>query len=224
MAKRRTTLSKKEERINRVYEFIRGYLLEEGFAPAIRDICEGCSIKSTSTVHAYLKELCQAGRIAYHTGKRRAITIPDLDFAADEENIPPEEPADPDDIIGYPLLGTVTAGVPIYAQEHIERVLKLSDDLFPSRHDVFVLEVSGDSMIDAAILDGDLVVVEKTSTAPLHSIVVGLIEDEATVKRLGKIDGHYYLFPENDAFEPIPFYREDCHILGRVIGVLRLDV
>jgi repressor LexA len=212
--------SKRDLRIDRVFTYICEYITDRGYAPSVRDICEGCDIGSTSTAHGYLKDLEKQNRIRYTSGKRRAIQLVDSDMYEPES----DSNNDDDTIIQYPVLGTVTAGVPIFAEEQAERVLKLSDDLFPSRQNVFILRVKGDSMIDAAILDGDLAVVEQTSTAPLNSIVVGLIDDEATVKRLVRIDGEMFLQPENEDYELIPFNRSECRILGRVIGVVRTDV
>ncbi|HHX37954.1 MAG TPA: transcriptional repressor LexA [Clostridiaceae bacterium] len=211
--------SKRDLRIERVFTYICEYINKRGYAPSVRDICNGCDIGSTSTVHGYLKDLEKQERIRYASGKRRAIQLVETN-----EQISSNEEASDDTIIQYPVLGTVTAGVPIFAEEQTERMLKLSDDLFPSRENVFILRVKGDSMIDAAILDGDLAVVEQTPTAPLNSIIVGLIEDEATVKRLVRIDGKIYLQPENEAYDLIPFNREECKILGRVIGVVRTEI
>lgn len=241
--------NKRARNAERILHFIHQYIEREGYAPAIRDICDGLGFKSTSTVHAYLKLLQEKGYIQYAAGKRRAISVagsesdpvdsPATGSAGEARESLPEggwqivrrrdrkpaaAPPEDDTVIGYPLIGTVTAGRPILAEEQIERTLKLSDDLFRARGDVFMLHVKGDSMIDAAILDGDLVVVEQTETAPMHSIVVGMIDGEATVKRLIQVDGRPYLQPENEAYDRIPFDREDCQILGRVIGVIRRSV
>lgn len=228
---------KRDIRCAKIYSFIEHFIETEGFSPAIRDICTGCNIQSTSTVHSYLKRLEAEGKITYSSGKRRAITLANPSYEADTtqpqkstvvtdkvRTFTKQKPMTPTGMVSYPLIGTVTAGVPILADEQIERELSFSEDLFPARKPVFALKVKGDSMIDAAILDGDIVIVEKATTAPYESIIVALIGDEATVKRLSKIDGKPYLMPENDAYEPIPFHSEDSLILGKVIGVMRTAV
>lgn len=241
--------SKRARNAERILYFVHQYIEREGYAPAIRDICDGLGFKSTSTVHAYLKLLQERGYIQYAAGKRRAISVAgsetdgggsaDPNRGVESSDALPEGgwqlirrrgkqqagvSTEDDTVIGYPIIGTVTAGRPVLAEEQIERTLKLSDDLFRARGDVFMLHVKGDSMVDAAILDGDLVVVEQAETAPLYSIVVGMIDGEATVKRLIQLDGRPYLQPENEAYDLIPFDREDCRILGRVIGVIRRSV
>ncbi|HHX30650.1 MAG TPA: repressor LexA, partial [Clostridiaceae bacterium] len=144
------------------------------------------------------------------TGKRRSIRVPALEG---------------EDVPTIPLLGTVTAGKPILATENIERMLPLP---FPVRKDVdsiFALRVEGDSMMGAAILDGDIVIIEKQSIADDGEIVVALLEDEATVKTLKRDSkGRYYLHPENDRYDDIPLDREDAMILGVVRGLLRMDL
>jgi repressor LexA len=230
--------TKRDIRCARIYEFIAHFIQREGFSPTIRDICEGCEIQSTSTVHSYLKRLESEGKINYTSGKRRAITLTDPAAVAMPAAQAVKQgtsratgrrrvvayPEREEQMVRYPLLGAVTAGVPILAQEQIEREFVFSDDLFPARSEVFALKVKGDSMIDDAILDGDIVIVEKAETASLDSIVVGLIGDEATVKRFTMIDDKPYLMPANDAYDPIPFHSEDCRILGKVIGVMRTAV
>ncbi len=120
-----------------------------------------------------------------------------------------------------PVVGQVTAGVPILASENIERVLPFPAGFFSEDGDVFALRVRGESMRDAAILDGDFVIVRKQNTANLGDIIVALIDDEATVKTLANIDGKIVLRPENPAFSPIPFDSTDCQVLGKVCGVFR---
>lgn len=229
------------ETLDSVYDFVIEYIKENGYAPAVRDISAGLDIRSTSTVHAHLKRLVEAGRIVYAPGKRRAIALPaealhdhqigqsstayrDSDAAG-----PGEDSEEYNDISRMktryiPLIGTVTAGVPILAAEQVEYMIPFPADYFNDNDELFFLHVRGDSMIDAAILDGDTVLVQKTSAANYGKIVVALIDDEATVKRLIKHEGKPYLKPENPAYDLIPFYGPGCSILGQVTHVLRSNV
>lgn len=205
--KNKFTRSNVEQTVESVYQFIVRYLRENSYPPSVREICNGVGIKSTSTIHAHLKRLQDQGRIEYTPGKRRAIMVPE--FQNDSE-----------DITRLPLLGAVTAGVPILAEQNIERTLPFSSD-FLSSGEHFVLKVRGDSMIDAHIMDGDYVIVKRQPTARLGQIIVALIGEEATVKTLSELDGLPYLIPQNDAYDPIPFCTEECHILGIVTGLFR---
>lgn len=209
MSTYRFTRSNVDDTVNQIYVFIVDYIRREGYPPAVRDICAGVGIRSTSTIHGHLKRLQQSGRIEYSTGKRRAITIPD---DASEK------------VIHLPVVGQVTAGVPILATENIERMLPFPADFFSDSGDVFALKVRGSSMIGAAILDGDYVIVRRQSSASLGDIIVALVEDEATVKTLANIDGKIVLKPENPAFNPIPFDRAECQVLGKVCGVFRTSI
>jgi repressor LexA len=203
------TRSNVDDTVNRVYHFIVEYVHDNGYPPAVRDICAGVGIRSTSTIHSHLKRLQQAGRIEYSAGKRRAITIPELETER---------------VVQLPLVGQVTAGVPILAEQNIERTLPFSADFFADDGNVFALRVRGDSMIGAAILDGDYVIVRRQNTAHTGDIIVALVGDEATVKTLANIDGRMVLQPENPAYELIPFDRADCQVLGKVCGVFRSKV
>lgn len=209
MSTYRFTRSNVDDTVNRIYEFIVDYIRREGYPPAVRDICEGIGIRSTSTIHGHLRRLQQAGRIEYQAGKRRAITIPSVET---------------DRVVNLPLIGTVTAGVPILATENIERTLPFSAEFFDDKGEVFALRVRGDSMVGAAILDGDYVIVRKQQTASMGDIVVALIDDEATVKTLANQNGQVVLRPENPRYSPIPFDHPDCQILGKVCGVFRVSL
>ncbi len=185
-----------------VLEYVR-QRIEEGFPPSVREICSQLNIKSTSTAHKYLTELQENGLIEKGDKLNRAIRLP-RDHGARSLRVP--------------LLGTVTAGQPILAVEQVE-------DYIPYRtrcagdSQLFALHVRGDSMINAGILDGDIIIVRRTPTAENGEIVVALLEDEATVKRFYKEDGRYRLQPENDALEPI--YADEVSILGKVIALYR---
>ncbi|HHT24722.1 MAG TPA: transcriptional repressor LexA [Clostridiaceae bacterium] len=207
--KYRFTRANVDETSEKVYRFIVEYITENTYSPSVRDICKGVGIKSTSTIHNHLNRLQDEGRITYSDGKRRAIVVPELELK--------------NEIRQAPLIGKITAGSPILAVENIERNIPIPDyfDRYP---DMYALEVKGDSMIDAAIMDGDIVFVDKQNFANPGDIVVALIEDEATVKTFKIIDNKPFLIPQNSAYKPIPFDHEGCRILGIVRGVLRVSV
>ncbi len=207
MSDRRFTRSNIDETIDLVYRYITGYIDQNGYPPSVRDICQGVGIHSTSTIHGHLKRLNDSGRIEYTAGKRRAITIPA------RQNAP---------VVNMPVVGTVAAGIPLLAEQNIERVLPFPAEFLGKAEDTFALKVRGDSMIDAAILDGDYVLVRRQQGAEYGEIVVALLEDEATVKTLVKEKGRIFLRPENSAYRPIPFEGENCRILGKVVGVFRI--
>ncbi len=208
MEKKRFTRSNLDQTVELVYEYLVDSIRKEGYPPSVREICAGVGIKSTSTIHSHLKRLQDQGRILYSPGKRRAIIVPDLND---------------DNVTNLPVVGTITAGIPILAVENIERTLPFSSEMF-SEEDHFVLKVRGDSMINAHILNGDYVIVRRQNAAAIGQIIVARIEDEATVKTLRSIDGRMMLQPENPAYEPIPFDREDCQILGVVAGLFRANM
>ncbi len=174
--------------------------IDDGLPPSVREICAALDIKSTSTAHKYLGELQERGLIEKSSHLNRAITLPD------------------DRSIRVPLVGTVTAGQPILAVEEIEGYIPFRSRSLYSK-DLFALRVRGESMIDAGILDGDIVIIRRTPAAENGDIVVALVEDEATVKRFYKEAGHYRLQPENDTMEPIIV--DSVSILGRVISLVR---
>lgn len=173
---------------------------QDGVPPTVREICAAADIKSTSTVHAYLKVLEDEGYISRQSGLNRAIRMPGENVAR------------------VPLLGRVTAGKPILAIEEVEEYVPYSGGGYRPG-DLFALRVVGDSMINAGILNGDVVIVKKTPTADNGEIVVALIGDEATVKRLYREKGHIRLQPENDAYEPILV--DEVIVLGKVVSLLR---
>lgn len=209
MSTYRFTRSNVDDTVNRIYDFIVNYIREEGYPPAVRDICAGVGVRSTSTIHGHLKRLQQAGRIDYSTGKRRAITIHE---------------GEGEKVVHLPVVGQVTAGVPILAIENIERTLPFPADFFSDDGNIFALKVRGSSMTGAAILDGDFVIVRRQNKANLGDIIVALVGDDATVKTLANIDGKIVLKPENPAFSPIPFDRAECQVLGKVCGVFRVSL
>ena len=190
-----------------ILEYIKSQILERGFPPAVRDICEAVHLKSTSSVHSHLETLEKNGYIRRDPTKPRAIEILDDTF-----NLTRRE------VTNVPVLGHVAAGEPIYADENIENYFPVPVEMLPNSN-TFMLKVHGESMINAGILDGDLVLVEEKPTASNGDMVVALIEDGATVKTFYKEEGIYRLQPENDFMDPIIV--KEVTILGKVIGVLR---
>ena len=201
------TLTKKQ---NEVLDYIKKYTATHGYPPAIREIGAGLGLSSPATVHTHVKKLEEAGVIKTSSNKFRTIEI--LVENEYEEN--------KEDVIKVPLLGKITAGNPIEAIERPNEFFDLPAALVPSKETVFTLEVSGESMINVGIYNGDYVIVQKQSTARNGDIVVALVDDSATVKTFYKENGHIRLQPENDTMEPIIV--QDCAILGKVFGVFRI--
>lgn len=190
-----------------ILEYIKSQIIERGFPPAVRDICEAVHLKSTSSVHSHLETLEKNGYIRRDPTKPRAIEILDDTF-----NLTRRE------LANVPLVGRVAAGEPILAQENIENYFPIPVEMLPNSP-VFMLSVKGESMINAGILDGDMVLVEEKNTARNGDMVVALIEDGATVKTFYKEEGVIRLQPENDNMDPIIV--KDVMIMGKVIGVFR---
>lgn len=193
-----------------ILEFIKREILQRGYPPAVRDICEAVSLKSTSSVHSHLETLEKNGYIRRDPTKPRAIEILEDDF-----NLTRRE------LVNVPIVGSVAAGSPILAVENIEGYFPLPIEMMPNKQ-CFILHVKGSSMINMGILDGDSVIVEQNSSAENGDVVVAMVDDSATVKRFYKEDGHYRLQPENDFMEPIIV--EEVDVLGKVIGLVRMDI
>ena len=189
-----------------ILEYIKSQILERGFPPAVRDICEAVHLKSTSSVHSHLETLEKNGYIRRDPTKPRAIEILDDSFNMRRE------------MVNVPIIGRVAAGEPILAEQNIEDYFPIPMEFMPNNQ-TFILKVQGESMINAGILDGDMVIVEQRATARNGEMVVALIEDGATVKTFYKEDGYIRLQPENDTMEPIIV--TDVQILGKVIGTFR---
>lgn len=189
-------------KLNRVYEFVESYITENGFPPSVREIGSQVGIKSTATVYSYLNRLEAMGKIEKTGLKKRALSLT-------------EKPL----VKRVPLVGTVTAGQPILAVENLEGYYPLLPDFPGADEDYFMLRVSGDSMIEAGIFDGDKIIVKKQNTADNGAIVVALIEESATVKRFFKRDHKVILHPENSALSDIVL--DDVVILGTVEGLVR---
>ena len=197
-----------------ILEFIKDQLLTKGYPPSVREICQAVGLKSTSTVHAHLNKLEKLGYIRRDPTKPRAIEI--LDSNIFGNNITEKE------IINLPLVGQVTAGEPILAEQNIQEYIPLPAQLVKGP-DNFLLKVKGESMINAGILDRDYVVVDKSSTASNSQIVVALVNGEAaTVKRFFKEGNKVRLQPENEFMDPIILDERDVEIVGIVTGVFRV--
>ena len=189
-----------------IYEFLKTYTENKGYPPSVREICEAVSLKSTSTVHGHLKRLEKKGLIKRDPTKPRALEIVELNSTKRE-------------MLNIPIVGKVTAGLPILATENIEDTFSLPLDFIKHDRELFMLKVTRDSMINAGIREGDLAIIEQTNAALNGEIVVALIENEATIKRFFKEKDSIRLQPENDAMAPIIV--DDCSILGKLVGLFR---
>jgi repressor LexA len=212
------------ERQREVLEVIRAWVERFGYPPSVREIGEAVGLTSTSSVSYQLRALEQKGYLRRDPNRPRAIGVlpPDADPATLTAADPAEQVADPEPAhprpTYVPVLGRIAAGGPILAEEAVEDVFPLPREIVGDGA-LFLLRVAGDSMIDAAIADGDWVVVRQQPTADNGEIVAAMIEGEATVKTFKRRDGHVWLLPHNDAYEPIP--GDDATILGKVVAVLR---
>lgn len=189
-----------------IYEFLKKYTEEKGYPPSVREICSAVNLKSTSTVHGHLKRLEEKGYIKRDPSKPRALDICELSNARKE-------------MVSIPIIGKITAGLPILATENIEDTFPLPLDYIKHDNDLFMLRVSGESMINAGINNNDLAIIESCTSAENGEIVVALIDDSATIKRFYKEKDHYRLQPENDTMDPIIV--DHCAILGKLVGIYR---
>lgn len=195
---------KKNQKREQIFSCIQSYVQKNGFPPSVREICALLGITSTATVAYNIEKLKEEGRLQKQGFKNRAISI--------------SAPKESEKFSAVPLVGKVAAGMPILATEMIEETYSIPKNLFRG-DELFMLNVSGNSMIDAGIFDGDKIVVRKQSTANRGQIVVALVGDEATVKRFYPEHGHIRLQPENPTMEPIIV--PNCDILGVVVGSIR---
>jgi repressor LexA len=190
-----------------ILEYIKAEILNRGYPPAVREICEAVKLKSTSSVHAHLETLEKNGYIRRDPTKPRAIEIVDENF-----NLTRRE------MVNVPIVGKVAAGEPILAVENIENYFPIPAEFMPNEP-TFILQVQGESMINVGILDGDYVLVQQQPTANDGDMVVALVDDSATVKTFYKENGYYRLQPENDFMDPIIV--SEVMIMGKVIGTFR---
>lgn len=195
-----------EEKLIKVMDYIRKFSEENGYTPSVREIGKECGIKSTATVHSYLEKLQNKGYLNKATNKKRSVTIGRSSG------------------VSIPLVGTVTAGQPIFAYENYEEYYTFPAGEFRGE-ELFMLRVQGESMIEAGIFDGDKIIVRRQPTAHLNEIVVALIEDSATVKRLTEMNSErIVLHPENDTMSDFIYRPEEVKILGKVVGLIRSDI
>ena len=190
-----------------ILEYIKSQILNKGYPPSVRDICEAVDLKSTSSVHSHLETLEKNGYIRRDPTKPRAIEIIDDNF-----NLVRRE------VVNGHIIGRVAAGQPILAVENVESYFPVPMEFMPNEQ-CFMLKVQGDSMINAGIFDGDTILVEQRQTARNGDMVVALVDDSATVKTFYQEADHIRLQPENDSMEPIIV--PSCQILGKVFGVIR---
>lgn len=195
------------EKQSQILEYIKSEILNKGYPPSVRDICQAVNLKSTSSVHSHLETLEKNGYIRRDPTKPRTIEILDDNF-----NLVRRE------VVNVPMVGTVAAGQPILAIENIDNYFPIPSEYMPNE-ETFMLKVKGESMINAGILEGDNILVKRQNYAKNGDMVVALVEDSATVKTFYKEDGHIRLQPENDHMEPIIL--PDVEIIGKVFGVFR---
>ena len=200
------------KRQQEIFDFIKKYSAKHGYPPTVRDIGKAVGLASSSTVHAHLSNLEKVGLLRRDPSKPRALEL--LDRAVEQAVDTVKSVVRP----GVPLIGSVAAGQPVLAEENIEDYIQVPSEAGGETGD-FLLRVRGDSMVDAGILEGDMVVVRRQETAKNSEIVVALVGEEATVKRFFKEKDHVRLQPENSTYEPIR--SKDVQIVGRVVGLLR---
>ncbi|MCD7743886.1 MAG: transcriptional repressor LexA [Lachnospiraceae bacterium] len=191
-----------------ILDYVKDEILQRGFPPSVREICQAVHLKSTSSVHSHLESLEKNGYIRRDPTKPRTIEILDDSFQMLRR-----------EMVNVPVVGTVAAGQPILAEQNIDSYFPIPAEYMPNEQS-FILRVKGDSMINAGILDGDCVLVRQQSTAQNGDIVVALIEDSATVKTFYRENGYIRLQPENDSMDPI-IVKDSLMILGKVFGVYR---
>lgn len=191
----------------KIINFIKNEILSKGYPPSVREICDAVGLKSTSTVHGHLERLEKKGIIRRDPTKPRAIEIIDESFAPTKR-----------ELISVPIIGKVAAGEPLLAVENIEEYFPIPAEYVPNKQ-MFMLNVEGNSMIDAGIFNGDLILVQQQNQAHNQDIVVALIDDSVTVKRFFKETDHIRLQPENSTMDPIIV--DDVTVLGKVVGLFR---
>ena len=191
-----------ENKLIKVMDYIRRFSEENGYTPSVREFGAYCGIKSTATVHSYIEGLQEKGYLNKAENKKRAVTLGKSGS------------------VNLPLLGTVTAGQPVFAYENYEEYYSFPLGEFRGE-DLFMLHVQGTSMINAGICDGDKIIVRRQQTAADGEIVVALVGESATVKRLFRRNGKIILHPENEVLDDFVFNPEEVSILGKVVGLIR---
>ena len=208
-------MTKLTDKDYQILDFVYKYIRENGFPPTVREICAEVGLSSPATVHARLNKIEAAGFIERSSTKNRTMRI--INYVPDNEA---DSGVEHEDYVSVPVYGKITAGVPITAVEQLESYFPIPMS-YVNNKEIFMLHVSGESMVNAAILDGDYIIVEKQNTARNGDIVVALIDGtDATVKTFYKEKGHYRLQPENDYMEPI--IANNVEVMGKVVGVYRM--
>ncbi len=203
-------MEKLTDKQTKVLNCIKKFIADKGYAPTIRELCKLCNLSSTATMFVHLKNLTTKGYINQTESKFRTIEL----------NVPNEFDKNQDNIVSIPLLGKVAAGNPIEAIENPDEYFSLPKELVPQNHEVFALKVNGESMINAGIFDGDIVIVERNQSANNGEIIVAMTdENEVTLKRFYKENNYIRLQPENDTMDPIIL--NNVSILGKAIGLYR---
>ncbi len=190
-----------------ILEYMKQEILNKGYPPTVRELCDAVHLKSTSSIHSHLETLEKNGYIRRDPSKPRAIEIVDDNF-----NLTRRE------VVNVPIVGSIAAGQPLLAIQNIDNYFPIPSEFMPNQN-TFMLKVKGDSMINVGIFNGDTILVKEQSTARNGEIVAALVEDSATVKTFYKENDHIRLQPENDNLDPIIV--PDCQILGVVFGVFR---
>ncbi|MBR2901924.1 MAG: transcriptional repressor LexA [Clostridia bacterium] len=213
---------KKQNNEEKILSFIKDQISTNGYPPSVREICSAVGLKSTSSVHSYLKELEKQGRIKLGSDKKRAMSVVSghsSDSYHSDRYVSRES-----SVSSLPLIGRISAGTPILAEESIDQYFTVSSTMLHGE-ECFLLRVTGDSMIEAGILDGDMLIVRRQDNANNGDIVVALIDgEEATVKAFYKEEGHYRLQPRNSSMDPIIVDKDSLTILGKVTGLIRTDI
>lgn len=214
-----------------IYNYIKECVQIRNYPPSVRDICTEVGLKSTSSVFSYLNDLEQAGLIRKDPSHPRAIEILDKSHSGKASKSSKTKEFSPvhsspveesmKEMVSVPVIGTVAAGTPIFAEENVSDHFPLPTEILPNQ-ETFILKVKGDSMINVGIFDGDYLMVAKQNTCSDGEVVVALVEDSATVKRFYKEKGYIRLQPENDTMEDIIV--NDCQILGKAIGLIRVGL
>ncbi|HCW53139.1 MAG TPA: repressor LexA [Clostridium sp.] len=199
-------MAERKDKQSEIYEFLKSYTESKGYPPSVREICEAVSLRSTSTVHGHLKRLEKKGLIKRDPSKPRALEIAEFSTPKTE-------------MINIPIVGKITAGLPILATENVEDTFSLPLNFIKHDKELFMLRVSGESMIKAGINDKDFAIIERCNDAANGEIVVALIDDSATIKTFYKEKDHIRLQPENDTMNPIIV--DNCSILGKLVGIYR---
>jgi len=211
MDEKNKQLSSRQEKI---LEFISRKIRDEGYPPSVREIAKAVKLSSSATVHSHLKKLEELGYLKRDASKPRALSV------TYPQELGPSDPGrSVNELVFVPVVGSIAAGMPILAEENIDDYFPLTPDFVRGNKEVFMLNIHGDSMVNAGILDRDMVIVRKQDTAINGEIIAALIDDEATVKRFFRDESEIRLMPENDHMEPI--ISKDVRILGKVIGIIR---